>query len=206
MASDREQMMALAAIFQSALLADQLATTGQCNRRNMAPLFQAVLTLDATDYQDIYPNPSELRPGLTLLRNALSGQQQPSDLRAIGHALALIQLSGALRRDNALINILRNRLEVVSATRDAASDPADPEVCRRLGGIYVDTLSTLKFRIRVQGEPEHLQNEDNAATIRALFLAGVRAAFLWHQGGGRRWHMLLRRQRLLKATQSLLAH
>jgi high frequency lysogenization protein len=206
MASDREQMMSLAAVFQSAQLADQLATTGQCNRRNMAPLFNAVLTLDARDYQGIYPNPSELRPGLTLLRSALSGEQQPADLRAVGHALALVQLSNALRRDPALMNILRNRLEALSASRSQFDDIADEEVCRQLGGIYLDTLSTLKFRIRVHGEPQHLQNEDTAATIRALFLAGVRGAFLWQQAGGRRWHLLLRRQRLLKACQSLLAH
>jgi high frequency lysogenization protein len=206
MATDREQVMALAAVFQSALLADQLATTGQCNRRNMGPMFHAVLTLDAQDYQSIYPSPAELRPGLMLLRGALSGQQQAGDLRAIGHALALVQLSGALRRDDALMSILRNRLEVLAAARGQFDDIADVEICRRLGGIYVDTLSTLKFRIRVHGEPEHLQNEDNAATIRALFLAGVRGAFLWHQAGGRRWHLLMRRQRLLKAVQSLLAH
>jgi high frequency lysogenization protein len=206
MASDREQVMALGAVFQAALLADQLATTGQCNRRNMAPLFSATLALDAPDYQSIYPSPAELRPGLTLLRSVLSGQQQANDLRAVGHALALIQLSGALRQDSALINILRNRLEALAASRAQFDDIADPEVCRRLGGIYLDTLSTLKFRIRVHGEPRHLQDEDTAATIRALFLAGVRGAALWHQGGGRRWHMLFRRQRLLKATQSLLAH
>ena len=205
MASDREQIMALAAVFQSALLADQLATTGQCNRRTMAPLFGAVLKLDAGDYQSIYPNPSELRPGLTLLRSALSGKQQAGELRAVSHGLALIQLANALRRDSALINILRNRLEALSAISTQFDDIADIEVCRRLGGIYLDTLSTLKFRIRVHGEPQHLQNEDNAATIRALFLAGVRGAFLWHQAGGRRWHLLFRRQRLLTACQGMLA-
>ncbi|MDF1630311.1 MAG: high frequency lysogenization protein HflD [Alcanivoracaceae bacterium] len=205
MASDREQMMSLAAVFQSAQLADQLATTGQCNRRNMAPLFNAVLTLDAQDYQSIYPNPSELRPGLTLLRSALSGEQQAADLRAVGHALALVQLSTSLRRDPALISILRNRLEVLSASRAQFEDIAEVEVCRSLGSIYMDTLSTLKFRIRVHGEPQHLQDEDTAATIRALFLAGVRGAILWQQAGGRRWHLLLRRQRLLKTCQGLMS-
>lgn len=205
MASDREQVMSLAAVFQSALLADQLATTGQCNRRNMAPLFNAVLALDAPDYQTIYPSPAELRPGLTLLRSALSGQQQGADLRAIGHALALVQLANALRRDSSLMSVLRARLDDLSSQREQFDDIADVAVCRQLGNIYLDTLSTLKFRIRVHGEPQHLQNEDNASTIRALFLAGVRGAFLWQQAGGRRWHLVMRRQRLLKACQGLLS-
>lgn len=204
MATDTQQMLALGAVFQAAQLADQLATAGQCNRLNMAPLFEAVLKLDAERYEDIYPQPGALRPGLTLLRHALSGKQDSGDLRAIGHGLALVQLANGLRRDSTLTRILRNRIEVLAAMREQFSDITDVELCRRLGGIYLDTLSTLKFRIRVQGEPAHLQNEDNAATIRALFLAGVRGAFLWHQAGGRRWHLLLRRPRMLSATQTLL--
>ena len=203
MASDQDQLLALGAVFQAARLADQLATTGQCNRRNMAPLFQGVLLLDPPDYQSVYPQPAELRPGLTLLRSALAGEQQASDLRAIGHALALVQLAAALRRDPALVSILRNRLEALAARRDSDQDLADPALCRQLGGIYLDTLSTLKFRIRVHGEPRHLQDEDTAASIRALFLAGVRGAVLWHQAGGRRWHLLLRRQRLLRQLRAL---
>jgi len=205
MASDREQIMSLAAVFQAALLADQLATVGQCNRRNMAPLFNATLTLDAADYQTIYPSPAELRPGLTLLRSALAGEQKGPDLRAIGHALALVQLANALRRDSSLATVLRTRLADLASRREQFDDIADVAVCQQLGSIYLDTLSTLKFRIRVQGEPQHLQNEDNASTIRALFLAGVRGAFLWQQAGGRRWHLVMRRQRLLKVCQSLLS-
>lgn len=205
MTTDEQQVLALSAVFQAGLLADQLASSGQCNRLNMTPLFDAVLKLDAPRFDDVYPQASALRPGLTLLRNALSGKQDGADLRAIGHGLALVQLAQGLRRDEALTNILRNRLEVLAAMREQFTELTDVELCRRLGGIYLDTLSTLKFRIRVQGEPAHLQDEDNAATIRALFLAGVRGAFLWHQAGGRRWHLLLRRQRLLHATRTLLA-
>ena len=75
--------------------------------------------------------------------------------------------------------------------------------CHRLAGIYLDTLGTFRFRIRVQGEPARLQDEDNAARIRALFLAGVRAAFLWHQLGGRRWRLLFQRKQQLEILESI---
>ncbi|MGH8570919.1 MAG: DUF489 family protein, partial [Gammaproteobacteria bacterium] len=35
--------------------------------------------------------------------------------------------------------------------------------------------------------------------IRAVLLAGVRAAMLWHQIGGRRWHLPVFRKRILRA-------
>ena len=48
-----------------------------------------------------------------------------------------------------------------------------------------------------------LSNEDNAAAIRALLLAGVRSALFWRQLGGRRWQLLFFRNRLSN-TASLL--
>ncbi len=42
-----------------------------------------------------------------------------------------------------------------------------------------------------------------ADIIRALLLAGIRAAFLWRQLGGRRWRLLLQRKKLLQASQNL---
>ncbi|MGB1139944.1 MAG: DUF489 family protein, partial [Halioglobus sp.] len=76
-------------------------------------------------------------------------------------------------------------------------------LCHSVSGIYQDTLSKQKFRIRVTGSAQHLQNEQNADIIRALLLSGVRAAFLWRQLGGRRWKLLWQRKRLLHASQNL---
>jgi high frequency lysogenization protein len=39
--------------------------------------------------------------------------------------------------------------------------------------------------------------------VRALLLAGIRAAFLWRQLGGRRWKLVLQRRRLLQRCQAL---
>jgi len=40
--------------------------------------------------------------------------------------------------------------------------------------------------------------------VRILLFAGVRAAFLWRQLGGRRWHMLFKRGTMAKGVQQLL--
>ncbi|MDO6805406.1 DUF489 family protein, partial [Wenyingzhuangia sp. 1_MG-2023] len=65
------------------------------------------------------------------------------------------------------------------------------------------TLSNLSFRIHVTGDPMHLQNEHTANKVRALLLSGIRAAILWRQVGGRRWHLLLRRKQYLNALAQL---
>ena len=201
---DAHQVIGLAAMFQAGQLADRIAATGQCPEEPMKALLAGTMNLAPADYEHVYPSLGDLRPGFTLLREALSGQQQRDNMRAVSYGLALMHLTGRLRKDNRLMSLLRNRLEALDAQRAHFEDLGAVEFSHRLAGIYVDTLGTLKFRIKVQGEPQHLRNEDNAARIRALFLSGVRGGFLWQQAGGRRWHLVMRRKRLLAATEAAL--
>jgi CII-binding regulator of phage lambda lysogenization HflD len=60
-----------------------------------------------------------------------------------------------------------------------------------LAALYQDTISRLTMRIHVKGVPEHLRKQAVADKIRALLLAGIRSALLWHQLGGRRWHLFV---------------
>ena len=48
-------------------------------------------------------------------------------------------------------------------------------------------------------------NPDNANKVRAILLAGIRAAVLWTQCGGSRWQVLFKRSALLLETEKLLA-
>ena len=57
----------------------------------------------------------------------------------------------------------------------------------------------------VNGAQIHLNNPENANRIRALLLAGIRAATLWRQSGGSRITLLLRRNTLLRESRVLLA-
>ena len=200
---DRHQALALAAVFQAGRLADQVATTGQCSSAEAEVLLASVLKMSPESYIDVYGSVESLAPGMNLLESALRGEQSRDNVRPVSYALALMHLSNRLRKDSALMSVLGNRLEALDAQRAHFTELAGSEFCHRLAGIYVDTLGTLSFRIKVQGEPAHLRNEDNAARIRALFLSGVRAAMLWHQAGGRRWQLLFSRRRLLTACEDL---
>ena len=203
MTPDEQQMLALAAVMQAAVLADRLARGYHADPRAIGALTESVLSLDRTGVEAVFPDPAALDTGITALERVFRQGQDQDNTRAVGYTLGLLQLAQRLRRDTALTSILRNRLEALRAQRAHFDDPADADFCHRLAGIYQDTLGTLRFRIRVQGQPEYLDNEDTAARIRALFLAGIRGAFLWHQAGGRRRHLLLRRARLLQALEGL---
>jgi high frequency lysogenization protein len=52
---------------------------------------------------------------------------------------------------------------------------------------------------------QRLQNENLAAKIRVLLFAGVRAAVLWQQCGGKRWHLLFQRKRISADLKRLLS-
>lgn len=69
------------------------------------------------------------------------------------------------------------------------------ESCNALARLYQDTISKLSFRIHVAGNPEYLRDHAVADQIRALLLAGIRSAVLWHQLGGRRWHLFFYKKR-----------
>jgi high frequency lysogenization protein len=85
------------------------------------------------------------------------------------------------------------------------SEGVHPRLVEKLAEIYSQTLSTLSPRILVNGEHGHLSNPLIAAKVRAALLAGIRAAFLWRQLGGRRWQLLLQRRRIIGAARVLLS-
>ncbi len=203
----RHQAIALSAVFQSSLLADQIASHGNFDPTALSALFHGTLNLNPDSYTTVYPSLAALHPGMDALAATLSNGPggHHDQFRAVGYALGLLHLGTRLRKDDALASILRNRLEALAAQHDQHTDLSDDHFCQQLATIYLDTLGTLNFRIKVQGEPQHLRNEKNAARIRAVFLAGVRAAVLWHQAGGRRWRLLLNRTSLLQAVNELRA-
>ena len=200
---EQQQLLALAAVFEAAQLADDVAQRGDCDPKAFEGLIAGVMALHADDLDSIYAQPDQLREGVSLLNRSLNKDSRGANLRPLNYGLALLHLAGKLRKNEDTVSILRNRLLALSGQQAHFDKFSDDAFCHRIAGIYVDTLGTFRFRIQVKGDPAHLQDDDKAARIRALFLAGVRAAFLWHQLGGRRWHLLFHRKRLLSLIDSI---
>jgi len=105
---------------------------------------------------------------------------------------------------------IRERLNALAAQQDTAlPNDREMEKISYLAALYQDTISQLPFRIHVTGKVEYLRDTLVANKIRALLLAGIRSAVLWHQLGGRRWHLFFYRKRIRACVgeirQSLLA-
>ncbi len=95
---------------------------------------------------------------------------------------------------------LRKRIEQISSSSEYFSITHD-QVIANLADLYLSLVSNFRFRIQIIGKAIHLQNPVVMEKIRALFLAALRCAVLWHQVGGRRWHLFFARRSYYKAMK-----
>lgn len=202
-----QQTIALAAIFQAASLVEQLARTGDIPTPELELLIGSLFQQSPNSFDDIYgpkPNLQAGYHGICKLMGRESGKTQPEiKPDVMRYALSIIHLESRLRKNGEMMNQLGDSIQ--NSVRQAEHFHLTHEsVIGGLADTYQKTLSTLSFRIKVTGNPQILQNSLNANKVRALLLAGIRAAILWRQVGGRRWHLLFNRKRYIKDAQTLL--
>jgi len=199
----QSQVLALAALLQSAYLVHEIATKGDVAAEHYNPLLQSLFDFDPEHTVAIYGGIHGINKGLVLLASALGADNDYSFRPSIRYALNMIHLQGKLDAAPALMSTIRSRLQHTHFSSEHFGNDIN-KLSSSVAAAYKDTVSTFKSRIHVTGNAIHLQNTQNADKIRTLLLAGIRAAVLWRQMGGKRWHFLFSRKRMLKATQSLI--
>jgi len=200
----QEQLIALGAVFESAVLVEKLARTGQVSEPAVACLINSLLVRDPKSTLDVYGGDDlNLRDGYRALVSAL--ERDPGSLQRdpLRYALALTSLERQLNKRDDMLQVMGSRLDQVQQQVEHFG-PTHENVIANCGSLYQDTISTFRQRIQVQGDMRHLQQANNAAKIRALLLAGIRSARLWRQLGGHRWQMVFSRSKLLKELYPLL--
>lgn len=205
-----QQTIALAAIFQAASLVEQLARTGDIPTAELEMLIASLLKQNPDSFDDIYglkPNLQAGYHGICKLMGADDPALESASLTiepdVMRYAISIIHLESRLRKNGVMMDDLGKSIQ--SSVRQVDHFHISHEsVIGSLADTYQKTLSTLSFRIKVTGNPQILQNSLNANKVRTLLLAGVRAAILWRQLGGRRWQLLLSRKRYIKDAQALL--
>lgn len=198
-----EIVIALAAVSQCARLVNDMAQTGKTDWALCGPLFDSVLVLDAPSTESVFGGVANLRTGLLTLADQLNLQSNKRDAQISRYIANLLNIERLLSKRVDIRDLIGVRLQQSQRLRNHLPDDWDALV-NSLAGIYSDSISTLSLRIQVRGESRHLQTKENQARIRALLLAGVRAAVLWRQLGGRRRQFILSRRHLLNAVQMLL--
>ena len=207
--SFHDQVLALAGIFQSACLVQQLAREGHTDNVALRSSIQSILALDAPDVVTIYGNARGVRLGLELLHTKLTGKTKSADMEMARYVVALVQLENSLRRRPTMLDDIRQGIDTARAQMkffesDAPADGVHPLLMEKLAQLYSQTISTLTPRIMVSGEHGHLSNPAIAAKVRAALLAGIRSAVLWRQLGGRRWQLLFSRGKIARTAAELL--
>lgn len=198
-----EQVLALAGIFQAATLVSQVARQGRCAEASLETSLASLFATSPGNTLEVYGGQlRDLREGLDAVVKILSNRNHPQDVDVLRYGLNLIQLESGLRRQQDMLSILGERIEQARHTARHFGY-SHSNLIANLASIYSDTISTFRLRIQVTGDPNILRQEEQAARVRALLLAGIRSAVLWRQTGGRRWHLIFRRRALVAVARKL---
>lgn len=195
------RVLALAAIFQAVSLVRGLAQDGDCDDEAMTASLASVFKLESDSAAEIFDGSRGVRYGLRVLIEQIEGEQR--DLHLFHMLVNVMKLERSLARDRGANQRLGAAL--VDMQRQLRHFPVThPTIMARLADLYCANLSRLRPRITVVGNPLYLQQPKLAERVRALLLAAVRAAVLWHQLGGRRRHLLFRPQREVMVARGML--
>ncbi|MBD3610443.1 MAG: high frequency lysogenization protein HflD [Gammaproteobacteria bacterium] len=198
-----DRITALAGVFLAAKLVQSLAHTGQADEKELEMLLSSVLNDVPDNVLDVYQGDLQnIRAGLIAIQEQL-GLQGKRDTEATKYVMGMLFLERKLSKSSAMMAALGNGIEQIRRQMDHFPLLHD-NVVANFAGIYSDNLSTLSFRIMVSGDPNQLANPDVANRIRAVLLAGIRSAVLWHQTGGRRWQLLFQRSKIVNQSLQML--
>ena len=204
MSSLREQLIALGAVFEAAVLVDRIAKTGQVSEAPLACMLGSLLAQNPKDTLDVFGGDDlNLREGYRALASALERDPGSLQREPLRYALSMLGLERQLNKRDDMMEIIGKRLPQIQSQVEHFG-LVHENVIAASGALYQDTLSTLRQRIQVHGDMRHLQQASNASKIRALLLAGIRCGRLWRQLGGHRWQLLFSRRKLLRELYPML--
>jgi high frequency lysogenization protein len=196
-----DRVLALAGLVQALRQVRQIAETGQADAEVLGTALDSVFRIDADSPAAIYGGERAVAPGLHLLEDYFNNQGQDEQLPRL--ALSVLQLERRFAKEDVTATKVR---EGILALAPAATrlGSGHPDVLSALGSLYADTVSHLRPRVMVQGNPHYLGQANVVAEIRAVLMAALRSAVLWRQLGGSLWDFVLRRREISASVQSKL--
>lgn len=197
---NEERVLALAGVFQGAALAHQLATEGRCDEAAYEATLASIFRIDASSVAAVYGGVGGVRRGLRTLVDQF--EEQSREIQVMRMAITVLRVERSLTRQHALTDRLREG--ITAAQRQVEHfGLTHANVAARLAELYGSTLSTLRPRVMVTGNPPHLQQKATVDRVRAALLGSVRSAVLWRQIGGRQWQILVYRKQCAMLARGL---
>lgn len=196
---NRNQVIALSAVLQTAMLVNRLATTGSVPNQERNPLLESIFVLSPESIDDVYDDINNIRPGIEGFARGL--QDIPSQAKI--YLYSIISLEASLSKDPDTLAVLASGLESLKG-RLQHFEIAHENMMAGIADLYSQTLSKLSPKIMVRGEQSILSQPYIANEIRALLLAGIRSAMLWRQYGGSKFSLLWPWNKLPQTAQQIL--
>ncbi len=194
-----QRAIALAGLVQAIHLAINGAHTGMMSQDSLEQSVRSVFVQSPDSILEVYGGTRGIRLGMNVLSEMLSGNRQNEHADLLRYCLAVMALERLLRRKPGVLTELGQGIDQIGARYADIDD----ECLAALANLYQQTISHLEPRIRISGRRNHLENGAVIQRIRALLMAAIRAAVLWHQVGGRRWQLLLSRGAMQRALGHL---
>jgi high frequency lysogenization protein len=164
---NEERVLSLAGLFQACALAQQLANEGRCDEGAMEASVASVFRIDAPSVVGVYGSISNVRLGL---RNLIAQLDETDrDMSVTRMVVTVMRLERSMSARPELLEKVQQG--IVAAQRQVEHfGQGSSQVNSRLAEIYASTLSTLKPRVMVSGDPQ--QPAGRRAFSRALAASG----------------------------------
>lgn len=196
--------LAFAAICQAAYLLDKIATKGLCpDAVAFDASLRSIVRVESDSPIDIFGGYDVLEVGFRSMIEQLDNGSNSRNMQVTKYIIGMISLEKKLSNNSATLNLLSQRINQVQRQL-AHFEINDSSILSNLDAIYKDLISTLGPKIQINGSPSCLQQEQTQHKIRALLLAGVRAAVLWRQLGGKRRQLIFSRKAMIHQTKQNL--
>lgn len=199
----REITLALAGVFQSAALVEQLSKSGYIPQKPFAASVESLFQMNPDSTEAVYGGIENMELGLTVLADILHHHKNNDYRDSLRYVMGVLHLQKKLSANKTMITTVGERLDKAKHQVDHFGSVHD-NVIANLADIYSQTLSTFRFRIQVSGDYNYLQQTRIANQIRALLFAGIRSSMLWRQLGGKRWQVIFSRKKLSNEADLLL--
>lgn len=196
-----DRVVALGGLLQALAQVRRVADTGEANDRVLATCIESLFRFDAPSTAAVYGGLENVRPGLLMLRDYLGGKLGDEVVPKL--ALSVLQLERRFVADDAMVARVQAGLQAQQVAFDR-DGPTHPDLLLALGDLYAQTLSLMRPRVLVQGNPHYLGQPAVVAEVRAVLLAAVRSAVLWRQRGGTLWDFALQRRAMAAAVDAHL--
>ena len=196
--------IAFAAMCQAAYLVDKIANKGVCpDAAAFNASLKSIVRTERSAPLAIFGDHESLKLGYHTTIAQLDNVNGSRHLQITKYVAGLMALERKLSGNASSLNLLGERINQVNRQLTHFNID-DDSVLSNFDSIYRDLISNLGPKIQVNGNPTYLQQSHVQHKIRTLLLAGVRAAVLWRQVGGKRRQLLLSRKALVHQTKQNL--